>query len=394
MSLSNLLNQLSNEDGETANLGEILEGTQDHNADPEELTVVTDETVTELDEILEDMADKAEKSSDTTDALVKMSDAIVNLESKLELLATMRDKGVNLNAVAAKQYADQVVASLESRGFPTVFFESDINAMETSFESSEMYDYSVEAEEKTEGILNKIKAGIKKAIDAFIRMWRAIAGRFNEYTKGAVTLGKKLIALSEKVNDGEVKRKLNSKSHKLVIDGTSIIAEKLLSELETSGKEVAKAREVIAKNANAAELVKGPTQEVKFDYPNSFDSKCKVYLDDTGKVKIEIIEGGEGEAEPLKKASILSLGRKIIEVNSGQTVNDTQVKRTVEDLERGIKQLDTLNDLPSGVKGGDVIKGISKALKSLNGLNNSYNSRLTNVTNAAYRLGVASVNSY
>lgn len=198
LQLGEFLMSLSNE-SEEPNLDPNAKEANDEILHPQEFTIVTDETTSELDEYIEELEEASEKAKDETDVLEKLSGAVVALESKVSMLRGMRENGVNLNAAAARMYSKSVVASLESRGFPSALFSDEVNSMDTSFESEDRYDYSAEAEEKTEGLATKAKAMLKKAIDAIVAFFKNQWDKFMGVGKSIKTLGERAIAMSAKM---------------------------------------------------------------------------------------------------------------------------------------------------------------------------------------------------
>src|SRR5690606_21883358 len=158
--LSNLLRELAVESGE------LVQDPHDPLLGAEEITVVTDETKTELEEQVEDLAEKVEKIEQHNDAAEKLVEVTESLEAYVAQLHAMRSAGQPLNGPAARMYLMGITTAMEAREIPAELIAGDVMSMHHSFESGVLDDYTAEAEEKTGNWLQRVWAMLVSAVKA------------------------------------------------------------------------------------------------------------------------------------------------------------------------------------------------------------------------------------
>ena len=146
----------------------------------EEITIVTDNTQTELEEAVEETATVVEKLEERDAAADKIVEAADCLESQLVQLRAERAAGRPLTGFSVSLYNQLMASSLEAREVPAGIFEESVLSLQSSFESGRFEDYTTEAEEKTEGLLSRLINMVKKAAESvwtFIKEFFTTIGR-------------------------------------------------------------------------------------------------------------------------------------------------------------------------------------------------------------------------
>ena len=159
-----------------------------------EITVITDDTQSELEEAVADLADDVEKLETQDNAAEKVVEAVESLEAYVGQIDALAAAGIPLNGLAAKFLAQGMADSLEARGIPAAIFQSEVISMHESFESNQLEDYTTEAEEKGEGLIARLVAMLKAAASA-------VATAFKEFF---TTMGKSASAI--KASGAKLKR--------------------------------------------------------------------------------------------------------------------------------------------------------------------------------------------
>lgn len=397
MDLSMILSNLAVESGA------VIEEQQ---ASPEEITVVTNATVTELEEVIEQMAEDVEHACSSNDAACKMIDVIESLESKVAMMRGMRDSGTNLNAVSAKQYASGVVVALECRGFPAALYRKDIAELETSFESASRYDYTTEAEEKTQSLAAKIKGMLSKALDSFIQWWKNMMSRVSGLNKSLGELGASLVKRAGRIESGA------TSTRKVKINGLSTLVKgkddiDVIAALDTA-KAAAKDITVIegtlatalGQIAKSAVVANG---DEAFKKGAIVNVKTKIAL--YGDQSIEMSEGGnyalsskkntvEGEVTPLSGAEIATVGRKLVDLGMTLSIADADQKRMIGTLENSIDAVvKSLGDKETSLS-GKMLKEFNRGLSVIRSGRTVLNQYAGQLGKQAYRFAAASANAY
>lgn len=390
--MNNFLNTLAVESG-------VVDAVEEHAGSPEEITIATMDTETELEEVVEQVAKDTESASTANAGVDQLVETMVSLEAKVIMLREMRSSGESLNAQAAKMYSSSIVLSLEARGFPEALYADLVSDMNHSFESHSAYDYSTEAEEKSEGVMTRIKNMLKSALDGFIRFWKDLMGRIGTIGKSIIGLGDSLIKRAGTLGDKVLtKDKISTKGILLATDKPAAILATLtkaapaVSKLET---DIAKfVGEVAKKNL---ESLRGPAEPVQIqefsasvpDLGNGFD----LDYSDTPSIKGEGTFKGTDVA-PLSQTEIRDVGVAIISLGKAIAVSDSEQRALITSLENSINTI--VGGFKGEVKAGaaDVSKQFTKGIKLIRGGRTQFNSHATKVAKQAYRLGVLSANRH
>lgn len=190
----------------------------------EEMTVVTDETTTELEEAIEEVAEAVEGQEQVAETTETLLDAAESLENAVAQIEELRLSGQRVNAVSMKIWARGVADSLEARQIPAEVYQDLMDDFGASFESTDTYsDYSVEAEEKGEGIMAKIWNMIKSAFARARDFLARLIAWFGKSADSVEKAGKKLLAVVKEKQGKKVDKdaKINAKAYSELMEGTS-----------------------------------------------------------------------------------------------------------------------------------------------------------------------------
>lgn len=189
----------------------------------EEVTVVTDDTETELGEAIQDMADSVEKIAEHNGSAEKMIDAVDSMESFVGQIQAMRANGQPLTEQGAQFFIQGVVASLEAREIPTQIFENEVMGLQHSFESGAVSDYSTEAEEQSEGILRRLYNMLKAAGAAALQALKDFFVTFGKSAKAIEQAGGVVQRIANGLK-GEAEGDLKGSSYKALVVGSDVDA--------------------------------------------------------------------------------------------------------------------------------------------------------------------------
>lgn len=374
-----------------------------HEGNPEELTIITDDSESELEEVVEQLAEDVEKVEDQDNAAEKMIDVIESLESKITMLRDMRERGENLNATAAKIYSSSLVTSLEARGFPSALFADEVVEMNTSFESSNAYDYSTEAEEKSEGILAKIKNMLKAAFKSFME-W---AGRLAESTKilgrSLITLGAKLV---KAVDANGKSTPLTAENSKIGSKGLESVGEDpvaALKQLKSAdgklnsftntilsdfGKQASVFKVDSDKEFNVIDFVSLPTAAGRELTATGADGKLAYSIK-----KSDVTTKPEFDVLPLDK--IKAVGKGLSDLGTTLELSSKLTVSHIKKLEDETKTVYKILDKMSTAKAPSVLlKALNNTAKDVRSLRSLFNKEAASVGKSAYRYGVRSLAKY
>lgn len=305
-----------------------------------EFTVVTDETMTELEESVSDMADAVEKLENNDSAAEKMIEATESLECYVAQLRARRERGVALSADAGNFLIQGMAASLEARDIPAGIFSSELEGMAHSFESASVTDYSVEAEEKAEGIL-------KRLYNMLLAAGRAAWQFIKDFVKTFGTSGKVIVASGDKLTrvaaaiKGEANGELKGKSFKLITASSGNVDPVLsLSRLEDGYKDL----QGLIENINVpVAAIRAALKEPTVAAINEAGKKASTVLPENKEISLF-----GGLAFHFKKGEVEGLDR-LAKATFTLAKAEVQVKDKVE---------------PASVA---VIKSIGTSLKSIGG---------------------------
>lgn len=232
MSLSDILRQYAVESGELS-----ADDDTDHTQmGAEEITVITDETQTELEEAVEEMAETVEKLENNDASAEKLVEATESLESAVRDLRALRDNNIALNGPAVGFYLARVTTCLEAREIPAQIYGAEINSLQASFESNRFEDYSTEAEEKTEGVMKRMINMLVAAYRAFVQWLKDAYQTFGKSGAAIKASGAKLKRISGKLK-GTAEGELKGKSYKDLLVGGNVDAVKAMNDINAAWKD-------------------------------------------------------------------------------------------------------------------------------------------------------------
>lgn len=345
--------------------------------------VVEDVESEEIDEAVIEGVEVIEEGSVIESSTEQLIDAAESLESSIGFIRDLRERNEVLSGAATGMWTKAVVASMEARGIPVDLFESELVGFGDSFENNQYEDYSVEAEDKGEGIFRRLWNMIKAAfarlgqwITRFVGWFRTSAGAVR---KAAVKLQ---TAAGEKSKAGMVHRggKINvAPFSNLVFNGrvdapasvsilqsaldvsmdtATAFASSAVKEAENFGKgssfwtklvpafmrDLKTTAEKFANNQTIAALPGGRTIEAYGAEGKRFNFFGKQRF--TFKLRVERdknFKGATGMADPLSLREIESLGGSLVAL-----VDSAQAK--FEAFESAFGKM-KLVDVPKGEKG-------------------------------------------
>lgn len=225
-----LLKQYSQESVEAGDEGDV----QDNQVGAEEILVVTDETTTELEEAIEEIADAVNGKEESEEALDKVIEATESLESAIQMIRTARLHGQRVNGVAMQIWTNGIVDSMEARHIPSELFADLQEEFGDSFEADSYADYSVEAEEKAEGIMTKLWNMVKAAFAAVRDWFTKFLAWFGKSTEAVEKAGVKLAAAAKAKQGTTAKNKtISGNSFGVLVSGSSVDARATVKEIES-----------------------------------------------------------------------------------------------------------------------------------------------------------------
>lgn len=202
-----------------------------------ELTVVTDDTRSDLEEALEETAQEVIKLNESNAGAEKLVDAAESLESFMLQLESFEARGIPLDGAASQLFLQGVAVSLEAREIPKELFADDLFAAQASFEALTIghdgsKDAAPEAKEKTGNILTRIWNVLKTAVmGAITRLtnWVATIGKSAKAVKAS---GAKLKGVGKGVT-GAATGKLKGSSYSALVVGGKVDPNLALQAVET-----------------------------------------------------------------------------------------------------------------------------------------------------------------
>lgn len=212
MDLGQALMEYATESGAAAGNGEAVAVTAPVNelndAGAGELTVVTDDTRSELEESLEETAQEMIKLNESNAGAEKLVDASESLESFMLQLESFEARNIPLDGAASQMFLQGVAISLEAREIPKELFEADLLEAQASFEALAIGhdgakgDAAPEAKAKTGNILTRIWNVLKTAVMGAITRLTNWIGTIGKSAKAVKASGAKLKEVGKKVGPG------------------------------------------------------------------------------------------------------------------------------------------------------------------------------------------------
>lgn len=379
---------------------------EEHAGNPEEITIATMDTETDLEEVVEDLADDVEKATEQNKGTDQLVEAMVSLENKIIMLKNMRESGESLNATAAKMYSNSIATSMEARGFPIELYASSISEMNHSFESHHAYDYSAEAEEKTEGIFNKIKGMLKAALDAFIRFWKDMASRIGTMGKTVVGLGESLIVKSGTLGGKSPNKDKISTSG---ISGAAVNPSAVINDLKaattklnSNEKKLAEALKMIGDatltKANSSDTNRESSRllsaiEPVITLPNGYTLE----YNETDGSKLEVKGGTDlnvKTVDVLTQPEIRKLGNDIMGLGKALTISDSDQRSLIGVIENSTNKMVASLEKDDKATGTGVMKDFNIGVKMIRSGRAVFNKHAASVAKQAYRYASLSINRH
>lgn len=163
-----------------------------------------DTNAIEIEEAVEEGEEVVEEGQRIDESVETIMDASESLENSVAFIQSLRDRGERVTGPAIQMWASGVVTSMEARGIPASLFDADLVEFGDSFESDTFSDYSVEAEDKAEGIMTKLWNMIKAA---FARMFQWVTRFVGWFRTSGKAVRKAAVAL-ETATDKAISDKL------------------------------------------------------------------------------------------------------------------------------------------------------------------------------------------
>lgn len=202
-----------------------------------ELTVVTDDTRSDLEEALEDTAQEMIKLNESNAGAEKLVDASESLESFMLQLESFEARNIPLDGAASQMFLQGVAISLEAREIPKELFEADLLEAQASFEALAIGhdgakgDAAPEAKAKTGNILTRIWNVLKTAVMGAITRLTNWIGTIGKSAKAVKASGAKLKGVGKAVS-GEANGKLKGSSYSALVVGGKIDPDHALQAVE------------------------------------------------------------------------------------------------------------------------------------------------------------------
>lgn len=192
----------------------------------EQILVVTDETTTELEEVIEEVAEAVNDQEAVADTTETLLEAAESMESAMQIIENATLRGERVNGVAMQIWANGIVSSMEARKIPVEVYGDVVESFGDSFESDSYTDYSAEAKEKGEGVLSKIWAMIKSAFARARDFLTRLIAWFGKSADSVEKAGKNLLKAVEDKKGKKAGKdvKVNAKPYGELMVGSTLNA--------------------------------------------------------------------------------------------------------------------------------------------------------------------------
>lgn len=314
MDLGQALMEYATESGAAAGNGEAVAVSAPVNelndAGAGELTVVTDDTRSDLEESLEETAQEMIKLNESNAGAEKLVDASESLESFMLQLESFEARNIPLDGAASQMFLQGVAISLEAREIPKELFEADLLEAQASFEALAIGhdgakgDAAPEAKAKTGNILTRIWNVLKTAVMGAITRLTNWIGTIGKSAKAVKASGAKLKAVGKAVS-GEANGKLKGSSYSALVVGGKVDPDHALQAVESGYTQgllvVTKELRAVATGLVAA-LSKADSGTIGA-FARTIDTKLHAHSHDlTGGYAIKFTPGEGGGFEGVLKA--------------------------------------------------------------------------------------------
>ena len=399
----------------------------------EEITVVTDETKSELEEAVEEMAEDVEKIADNDAAAEKLVEATESLESFVSHLNGLADAGVQITPVALDQYLKGVRESLEARKIPSVLYADEFSAAEASFESADkedeksLKDKAKEMGQRAGNVLQRFWNMIKAAVGAVVTSIQNFIAGIGKSGDAVIKAGNRLKAVS-KAAKGSAKGKVKGKAFAGLVVGGSVnpveALDKVLKGYEDVKAAQAKVTGAIALAAqtlgtgkpnktvieNSLKNAAGKMpQEFKLDLPGGNEA-VYVHGKGTGLLQLfdrsvfKIAKKGDvsvpEEVEPLSPSDILALGGKLVSIGGAMKDAVTAAKESIDKAQLTLKKAESFvsaaekEDAEGQAAAKEALKAAKACVSTAKIFVPNYMKYVGATAQLAYRFGVQSANQY
>lgn len=389
----------------------------------EEITVVTDETQTELEEAVAETAAEVEKLENGSGAAEKIIEAVESVESKLAQIRAMRDNGEEMNHGALRWFIQGVAESVEARQLPGELLVDHLGALQHSFESNELTDYTTEAEEKTGGVLSRIWAVLVRALTAARTSIAQFFGTIGRSAGAIKTGGEQIKRLAKGIKGAPKKDKIKTSGYKYLVVGGSINADKavrdsigvlkgdlntkILTPLKNALKPIVdtltakgSANDVIDANWTSKAASMG-LRDQTINLAGGVNAALKV---EEGKVSFSIGKpSGDGVAEsaPLNASELATLGNSLVVLGTAMAAAKANADQFVAEAEAALSAAKKFagKDKEEGAKErkegvGKAVTLATKVIKSGEGVIPAYVRYMGLLGKDAYNFGKASLGAY
>lgn len=398
-----------------------------------ELTVVTDDVQTELEESLTDLADDVKKLNASNNAAEKLCDATESLEAMIRGLESLEARGIPLDNTAANMYLQGVALSLEAREIPAELFRDDLLTAQASFEANQLAlpnpaasggegDNTKDAKSKTGNILTRLWTVLKNAVMGAIERLRNFVARMGKSASAIKASGAKLKEVAKKVT-GSPSGKLKGSSYSALVVGGTVNVSKALDEVEkgwTSGVlEVTKELRAVSKGL--IDAISKPDSGTIGAFARTINTKLHAVTHDlTGgyqikftpgsgdgfeavtKAKFEIKRGDKpaagADVEPLSASEIASLGGRLESIGGlmekiAQDANDSvrEANQVIEAAKRGA---DKGSDKVEAAEAQKLFTTAQSLVRQISSYAPQYVEFMGTVAKQAYALGTASASKH
>lgn len=388
----------------------------------EEITIVTDETSTELEEAVADTAEEVAKLENSNAAAEKVAEAADSLESKLIQLRAMADNGQPLDHSAMRWYIQGLAESFEARELPVELVKVEIEALQYSFESAEVEDYTTEAEEKTGNILQRLWKVLVAALQAAKTSIAQFFGSIGRSSNAISVGGKQLQRIGASLKGEAKKDKIKATGYGRLTSNGSVNPSEAITRASAAldgdisnhmlepFKKALTPIVAVLKAGGTTDDIKDGEWAGKFAAMGLRSNVVSLY----GGVKAELKvdgekvsfsvskpEAGPAEVAPMSPAEIAALGGKLVTlarvinlakakadkfIDGAETVLSAATKSAGKDKEEGAK------DRKAGV--GKAVTTAARLIKSGQVVIPTYVNYLSQLGKDAYNFGKASAGAY
>lgn len=368
------------------------------------ILVVTDETTTELEESIEELAASVNKKVEQENLIENVIEATESLESNLAFLERMEEAGQPLNGAALLAWHQGITASFEARKLDPADYMGELDAILTSFENNTEEDQTKSAKEVIKGSLSKLGGMASKA-------WEWLRQTVTLIATQVVTSSKKLKAAAEnlktaagKIDSTEAKREINSSGYKELVTGGKVdpaaaVAGAIKAVGTTKGKidtlstSIDQAKAMLESGAPMEGIACPWSDGESVGFVGGAELKVSIkdgkFIKSSQSVKVTATaaEGDKapGSTAPLSKAEIVSVADALVRL-ADATEGAVNALKAKFDTNKEFKASDKANK--------DTAKAIAGALAVVNSVSSQVNAKALSVGKKAYTYALQSAKMY